>query len=102
MSGQRQRPGVVLALPVGDQFGTMTWLTVIFEIELMLEKSYVDSSTYFSSIPMHLATSTITNFNIGHKAPDHGLQKMLQCQIPMQTPSKGSAFRFKMSALAGV
>jgi len=31
-----QRPDV-LALAVGDQFGTMIWLTVILETELMLE-----------------------------------------------------------------
>ena len=29
VGGQGQRPGLVLALPVGDQFDTMTWLTVI-------------------------------------------------------------------------
>ena len=29
LGGQGQRPGLVLALPVGEQFGTMTWLTVI-------------------------------------------------------------------------
>src|SRR6218665_2262162 len=29
LGGQGQRPGLVLALPVGDQFATMTWLTVI-------------------------------------------------------------------------
>jgi len=28
---------VVLALPVDDQLGTMTWLTVILETDLMLE-----------------------------------------------------------------
>ena len=29
LGGQGQHHGLVLALPVGDQFGTMTWLTVI-------------------------------------------------------------------------
>ena len=29
MGGQGQRPGLVLTLPVDDQFDTMTWLTVI-------------------------------------------------------------------------
>jgi|SRR6218665_3716976 len=37
LGGQDQRPDAVLALPVGDQFCTMTWLTVILQTKRMLE-----------------------------------------------------------------
>src|SRR6218665_3841578 len=51
----------------------------------LLEKSYADSSTHFSSVPMYLVTltvpSTMSNFATGHAAPNHDLQKMLHCQI---------------------
>src|SRR6218665_860914 len=51
----------------------------------LLEKSYSDSSTHFSSVPMHLVTlpvpSTMSNFTTSHAAPNHDLQKMLHCKI---------------------
>ena len=57
-------PGVVLALPVSDQFSTMTWLTVILHYSYI----YANSTTHFSSISMHLVTltvpSTVSNFTI--------------------------------------
>src|SRR6218665_2960437 len=85
LSAQGYRPAVVLALPVGDQFGTMTWLTVIRETEWILEQSYANSTTHFSSIPIHLVTltvpATMSNFTMRQAAPDHDLQKMLHCQI---------------------
>src|SRR6218665_1761269 len=48
-------------------------------------KDYADSSTHFSSVPMHLVTLTVpsimSNFTTSHTAPNHDLQKMLHCQI---------------------
>jgi len=32
LGGQGQHPYIVIAPPDGDQFGTMTWLTVILEM----------------------------------------------------------------------
>src|SRR6218665_1335134 len=65
----------------------MTWLIVILKTERigLLEKSYADSSTHFSSVPMHLVTltdpSTMSNFTTSHAAPNHDLQKMFHCLI---------------------
>jgi len=83
MDGQGRRPDVVLALPLDYLFSTMPLFTV--QTECILELGYADSTTHFSSIPMHLVTltvpSTISNFTISHAAPGYDPQKLRHCQI---------------------
>lgn len=85
-TGKGRHPYVVLALPVGDEFGTMTWLTVIQKQKWCWNSIYAGGTMHLFIMPTYFVTSTVSstmfNFAMSLAAPDHDLQNvLLHCHI---------------------